>query len=53
MFHSTETPESDANDAAEAKSKAPNTNERRLETEEETHANDQNLKAALSTERKT
>ena len=45
---STETPESDANDA-EVEPEAPNTNEG--ETEEETHANDQNLKAALAQER--
>lgn len=43
---STETPESDANDA-EVETETPNTNE---ETEE-THANDQNLKAALAQER--
>lgn len=43
---STETPESDANDA-EVEPEAPETNE---ETEE-THANDQNLKAALAQER--
>lgn len=43
---STETPESDANDA-EVEPETPNTNE---ETEE-THANDQNLKAALAQER--
>lgn len=45
---STETPESDANDA-EVETETPNTNEG--ETEEETHANDQNLKAALAQER--
>lgn len=45
---STETPESDANDA-EVEPEAPETNEG--ETEEETHANDQNLKAALAQER--
>ena len=43
---STETPESDANDA-EVETETPETNE---ETEE-THANDQNLKAALAQER--
>lgn len=43
---STETPESDANDA-EVEPEAPETNE---ETEE-THANDHNLKAALAQER--
>lgn len=43
---STETPESDANDA-EVETEMPETNE---ETEE-THANDQNLKAALAQER--
>lgn len=43
---STETPESDANDAG-VETETPNTNE---ETEE-THANDQNLKAALAQER--
>lgn len=43
---STETPESDANDA-EVEPEAPETNE---ETEEN-HANDQNLKAALAQER--
>lgn len=43
---STETPESDANDA-EVETETPETNE---ETEE-THANDQNLKAALTQER--
>lgn len=43
---STETPESDANNA-EVEPEAPETNE---ETEE-THANDQNLKAALAQER--
>lgn len=43
---STETPESNANDA-EVETETPNTNE---ETEE-THANDQNLKAALAQER--
>lgn len=45
---STETPESDANDA-EVEPEAPETNEG--ETEEENHANDQNLKAALAQER--
>nr|DAD79387.1 MAG TPA: hypothetical protein [Podoviridae sp. ctxOS2] len=45
---STETPESDANDA-EVETETPNTNEG--ETEEENHANDQNLKAALAQER--
>ncbi|MDU5269199.1 MAG: hypothetical protein E6167_00085 [Varibaculum cambriense] len=45
---STETPESDANDA-EVETEAPETNEG--ETEEENHANDQNLKAALAQER--
>lgn len=45
---STETPESDANDA-EVETETPETNEG--ETEEETHANDQNLKAALAQER--
>lgn len=44
---STETPESDANDA-EVEPEAPETTE---ETEEENHANDQNLKAALAQER--
>lgn len=45
---STETPESDANDA-EVETETPETNEG--ETEEENHANDQNLKAALAQER--
>lgn len=45
---STETPESDPNDA-EVETETPNTNEG--ETEEENHANDQNLKAALAQER--
>ncbi|RJU18427.1 hypothetical protein [Veillonella sp. AF36-20BH] len=45
---STETPESDANDA-EVEPEAPETNEG--ETEKENHANDQNLKAALAQER--
>lgn len=45
---STETPESDANDA-EVETETPNTNEG--ETEEENHANDNNLKAALAQER--
>lgn len=45
---STETPESDVNDA-EVETETPNTNEG--ETEEENHANDQNLKAALAQER--
>lgn len=45
---STETPESDANDA-KVEPEAPETNEG--ETEEENHANDQNLKAALAQER--
>lgn len=45
---STEIPESDANDA-EVEPEAPETNEG--ETEEENHANDQNLKAALAQER--
>lgn len=45
---STETPESDANDAG-VETETPKTNEG--ETEEETHANDQNLKAALAQER--
>ena len=45
---STETPESDANDA-EVEPEARETNEG--ETEEENHANDQNLKAALAQER--
>ena len=45
---STETPESDANDAG-VETETPNTNEG--ETEEENHANDQNLKAALAQER--
>lgn len=44
---STETPESEANDA-EVKPEAPETNEGETE---ETHANDQNLKAALAQER--
>lgn len=44
---STETPESEANDA-EIKPEAPETNEGETE---ETHANDQNLKAALAQER--
>lgn len=44
---STETPESDANDA-EVEPEAPETNEGETE---ETHANDQNLKAALAQER--
>lgn len=44
---STETPESDANDA-EVETETQETNE---ETEEENHANDQNLKAALAQER--
>ena len=43
---STETPESDANDA-EVETETPETNEEA----EETHANDQNLKAALAQER--
>ena len=45
---STETPESDANDA-EVETETPETNEG--EEEEENHANDQNLKAALAQER--
>lgn len=45
---STETPESDPNDA-EVETETPETNEG--ETEEENHANDQNLKAALAQER--
>ena len=45
---STETPESDANDAG-VETETPETNEG--ETEEENHANDQNLKAALAQER--
>lgn len=45
---STETPESEANDA-EVETETPETNEG--ETEEENHANDQNLKAALAQER--
>lgn len=45
---STETPESDANDA-EVETETPETNEG--ETEEENHANDNNLKAALAQER--
>lgn len=44
---STETPESDANDA-EVETETPETNEGETE---ETHANDQNLKAALAQER--
>lgn len=44
---STETPESEANDA-EVEPEAPETNEGETE---ETHANDQNLKAALAQER--
>lgn len=45
---STETPESEANDA-EVETETPETNEG--EAEEETHANDQNLKVALAQER--